>query len=327
MKLGYSKSTYAQARDMLERQRIRNEQELEKRRAVLYARSPRAKQLEQGIAHTSVTAARIIFGGGNLREEMEKLKEKNLKAQKELENILRSLGFDENYLEIQYKCGKCRDTGYADGKMCGCMKKICRDIEYQKLNETSPLELSGFETFSLEYYAEDGRDVERIMRRVYNRCKSYAKEFGSNSKSLLFQGGPGLGKTHLSLAIAKEVIDSGCGVVYVSAPIIFDRIEKAHFDFQQSEYDIINNLTECDLLILDDLGAEFDTKYKSSVLYNIMNSRMLSSKPTIISTNMKLSDMEKKYDERIVSRIIGTMERIEFAGSDIRQKKKRKESV
>lgn len=326
MKLGYSNETYKQAREMLEKQRIRNERELENRRAILYKRSPRAEQLEQSIARTSISAARIIFKGGNVKEEMEKLKEKNLAAQAELESIIRRLGFSENYLDIQYRCGKCHDTGYANDKMCECMKKICRDIEYQKLNELSPLELSGFDTFSLEYYSDDGSDAERIMRRIFNRCKKYAEEFSVKTYSMLFQGGPGLGKTHLSLAIAQEVINSGYGVVYVSAPVIFDRIENEHFDFQKSEFDTISHLTECDLLIIDDLGTESITKFKSAAIYNIINARMLSSKPMIISTNMTLGEIENRYDERIVSRLIGNMARIEFVGSDIRQKKKRQNS-
>ena len=322
--MGYSNSTYAEARAILEKQRIRNEQELEKRRELLYARSERAKQLERNIAKTSIMAARIIFKGGNVREEMEKLKASNMKAQKELENIIAGFGFPSNYLEIWHKCEKCKDTGYADDKMCDCMKKLCRDIEYKKLNETSPLELSSFDTFSLEYYSKEGgcNSDNQFMKNTLQKCRQYANEFPRHSKSLLFQGGPGLGKTHLSLAIARQVIDNGYGVVYVSAPIIFDKIENQHYDFRKSEFETINNLTECDLLIIDDLGAEVDTKYKSSVLYNILNSRMLTSKPTIISTNLSLGDIEKRYDIRTVSRIIGTMERIEFVGTDIRQKKK-----
>ena len=324
--MGYSNSTYAEARAILEKQRIRNEQELEKRRELLYARSERAKQLERNIAKTSIMTARIIFKGGNVREEMEKLKTSNLKAQKELENIIAGFGFPSNYLEIWHKCEKCKDTGYADDRMCECMKKLCRDIEYQKLNETSPLELSSFDTFSLEYYSKTssgGKESDYVrMSRVLNMCRKYAGSFSNKSKSLLMQGGPGLGKTHLSLAIAREVIDSGYGVLYVSAPVILRQIEKEYFGSQNNESNILNNILECDLLILDDLGTEFEKKFTVSAVYNILNSRMLTSKPTIISTNLSLGDIEKRYDIRTVSRIIGTMERIEFVGTDIRQKKK-----
>ena len=322
--MGYSAETYSKARELLEKQRIHNEQELEKRREILYQRSPRAKQLEQEIARTSISVARVIFKGGNVKSEMEKLKEKNLKAQKELENIILSYGFPKNYLDIQYKCPKCHDTGYANDKMCECMKKLCRDIEYKKLNEMSPLELSSFDTFSLEYYSsEGGDDSDRAkMEKILRICRKYAREFSLRSKSMLFQGGPGLGKTHLSLAIAKEVLDNGYGVIYVSAPTILKKLENEYFGYQNDSSRTLENILECDLLIIDDLGTEFDTKFTTTTIYNIMNSRMLSSKPTIISTNMSVGDMEKKYDMRIVSRIIGTFGRVEFFGSDIRQKKK-----
>ena len=323
--MGYSNGTYTQAREILEKQRIRNEQELENRREILYKRSPRAKQLEQSIAKTSILAARTIFRGGNVREEMEKMKEKNLKAQKELESIILSYGFPKNYLDMQYKCSKCNDTGYANDRMCECMKRLCRDIEYKKLNEMSPLELSSFDTFSLEYYSSEGGDDsdKAKMEKILRNCRKYAEEFSLRSKSMLFQGGPGLGKTHLSLAIAKEVLDNGYGVIYVSAPTVLKKLENEYFGYQNDSSRTLENILECDLLIIDDLGTEFDTKFTTTTIYNIMNSRMLSSKPTIISTNMSIGDMEKKYDMRIVSRIIGTFGRVVFFGSDIRQKKKK----
>ena len=129
--MGYSNSTYAEARAILEKQRIRNEQELEKRRELLYARSERAKQLERNIAKTSIMTARIIFKGGNVKEEMEKLKTSNLKAQKELENIIAGFGFPSNYLEIWHKCEKCKDTGYADDRMLCHSKFTHNDTLYR----------------------------------------------------------------------------------------------------------------------------------------------------------------------------------------------------
>ena len=83
----------------------------------------------------------------------------------------------------------------------------------------------------------------------------------------------------------------------------------------------LNSLIECDLLILDDLGAEFSTQFTVSVIYNIVNSRLLGGKPTIISTNLSLIQLETVYTKRTASRILSEYTLLRFDGSDIRQLK------
>ena len=157
------------------------------------------------------------------------------------------------------------------------------------------------------------------MEKILNFCESYAVNFTPKSRSILFQGGSGLGKTHLSLAIAKEVIGNGYGVVYSSAPDILSRLESERFNDDKTTDATENLLKECDLLIIDDLGTEFLTQFTLSKIYNIINTRMLLKKPIIISTNLTLKELEKSYHQRLVSRIIGEMLRLKFIGRDIRQ--------
>ena len=326
--MGYSAEIYQEAEKTMELRRIDSEQQLDIRRSSLFKRCPRANEIEKLIAHTSVSAAKAIFGGANKKEELLKLKRSNLELQKELSDILKSYGLSENYLERWYKCDKCRDTGYVDGIMCDCMKKLLRETAYDSLNKMTPLSLSDFDSFSLDYYSKDVPTNAKYspytrMTDVLGFCKKYAKNFDGTSGSLLFQGAPGLGKTHLSLAIAKEVIDKGYGVVHVSAPAIFKKIEDEHFDIKNSERTAEQIVTECDLLIIDDLGTEFVTKFSVSALYNIINTRMITSRPTIISTNLTLSELQSHYNSRIISRIIGMLDRVDFVGTDIRQIKRR----
>lgn len=327
--MGYSQEIYQAAEKKLERRRIISEQELDTRRSILYQRSERAEMIERMIAKTSVAAAKAVFGGADIKNELAQLKKKNLALQQELAQIIKDLGFEENYLERQYTCPDCRDTGYIDGKMCACMKRLLRETAYDSLNRMSPLSLSDFDGFSLDYYSKTPASDGRIspytrMNQVLGFCKKYARTFSEFSHSLLFQGAPGLGKTHLSLAIAREVINKGFGVVYVSAPAILSRIESEHFDIKRPESSAEQIVTECDLLIIDDLGTEFTSKFTVSALYNIINTRMIMSKPTIISTNLSLSELQEKYNTRIISRIIGTLDRVEFLGTDIRQQKRRR---
>lgn len=74
-------------------------------------------------------------------------------------------------------------------------------------------------------------------------------------------------------------------------------------------------------MILDDLGAEFDSNYYTSCLYNIVNSRIGAEKPTIITTNLSAAQLQNKYSDRIVSRLFTMYQLLRFAGKDIRQLK------
>ncbi len=327
--MGYSKDIYDEAFEELMMRRNRAEDENKAVRGDFFKKFPRALELEQEIAQTAVMAARTVFSEKNdLRSALEGMKEQSLKLQEEYREIILKNGYPRDYLEVHYQCPQCSDTGYIDGKMCSCLKELLRQKAYDKLNNSSPLSLSDFNSFSLEYYSRTPDAVKKIspfsrMEKILAFCKDYALNFSNSSESLLFQGGPGLGKTHLSLAIAKAVIAKGCGVIYVSAPDILSTLENEKFG--RAGEDVHDEteklLKECDLLILDDLGTEFNTSFTTAAIYNVINTRMMTKKPTIISTNLSLSQLQDLYSMRMVSRIIGETTRLEFIGSDIRQKK------
>ena len=206
------------------------------------------------------------------------------------------------------------------------MKKMMKKEVYNELNKMSPLELSSFENFSLDFYSDTPQPKSELtpkkrMAKILEFCKKYASQFKKNSPSLLMTGSTGLGKTHLSLAIAKEVIEKGFGVIYGSAQNIISKMEKEKFrGYQNSSDETERHYIDCDLLIIDDLGTEYLTSFSSAAIYNIVNSRIMMNKPTIISTNLSMKELEKNYSQRMVSRIIGNNIRLEFLGSDIRQK-------
>ena len=185
-------------------------------------------------------------------------------------------------------------------KMCSCMKRTAAGRGIPALNALSPLSLSSFDTFSLDYYGEaplkaGGIPPKKRMEDIYRYCKNYAANFDPQlSPSLLMQGATGLGKTHLSLAIARAAIGKGFGVIYCSAPNIIGKLEKERFRSARGSADESDvYLLECDLLILDDLGTEFPTSFSSSTIYNMINSRLMASRPTIISTNLTHAGVRK----------------------------------
>ena len=327
--MGYSQQVYEETTALMNQKRLYSEQELEKRRKLLYSKHPRAKEIESELVSISVAAGKAVISGADIKDQLLQLRTKSLDLQSQLKAILESESLPENYLEPWFECEICQDTGYVDGRMCSCMKDLLRRTAYKHMNLSSKLPLTDFDSFSLSYYPDTviqpiNKNPREYMTNVLRYCRNYADNFSTESGSLLMQGGPGLGKTHLSLSIAKTVIDRGFGVIYVSAPSMLKQLEDEHFGRGTDTRGVSEQLmTECDLLIIDDLGTEFLTKFSISTIYNIINTRILAELPTIISTNFSIKELQENYGIRMISRIIGTLDRIEFFGSDIRQIKRK----
>lgn len=225
--------------------------------------------------------------------------------------------------EIKYDCEKCQDTGYIGGKICSCVKELAKRITFEHLSKEMPLLECNFNNFNLNYYpnvtGDDGINPYIKMTTMLKLCRDYAADFSLEAPSLLFLGGVGLGKTHLTLAIVSEIIEKGYDVIYGSAYNLLSAVEKEHFSKEDGES--YEAMLEADLLVIDDLGTEFTSPYTLSVLYNLINSRLLSKKPTIINTNLTFPEIEKRYTPRIASRLIGCYTVKKFSGPDIRQLK------
>ncbi len=263
--MGYGKDVYQAVMEKLNLQRVAAEQESRRRRDDFYAACPRAAEIERLLSHTAVQAAKAVLGSGNSGEILAKLKENNLALQEERRQLLASAGLPEDYLQPHYQCPKCEDTGYIDGRMCSCLKELLRKEAYRRLNDSTPLSLCTFDSFSLSYYPDTSDSPDRPSPRaqigkILSYCRRYAANFSPDSPSLLMQGGTGLGKTHLSLSIANEAIERGFGVIYGSTQNLASSLEKERFR-RDSDDETNQMLLSCDLLILDDLGTEFSTSF------------------------------------------------------------------
>lgn len=328
--MGYSSSVYKAASDTLHERRLNAEKAAERRKEEVYQRFPRVKELEKQISMGGIKTARAVLAGGDVEEAVSKLRDQNLAMQAEVKRILTDNGYPANYFEPKYFCKKCEDKGYYDinGKTvrCSCMKSALVTCACAELNRYAPLSLSTFESFDLEYYDKSINPKVKTspyehMSKVFRFCQNYADNFSKNSESILMSGETGLGKTHLSLAIANEVIKKGYGVVYASAPPIISKLEKEYFSSDKDD-SLFSMLADCDLLIIDDLGTEFYSQFAVSQFYNLFNSRMLSNKPIIINTNLTITELKEKYTDRFVSRICGNARQLDFLGRDIRIRRK-----
>ena len=207
---------------------------------------------------------------------------------------------------------------------CQCMEALLRAESCRGLPAAALDGRCTFQSFDLNYYPDtpdqEGRSPRRTMAHILQRCRDYADHFGPGSGSLLFLGRTGLGKTHLSLAIAGQVAAAGAGVLYSSIQAIVDRYERVRFDRGPSSDDreFIHMAPRCDLLVIDDLGSEFSTTFSQSVFYNLLNERITAGLPVILSTNLTLEQLNTTYNERIASRVLCGCTSYSFAGKDIR---------
>lgn len=314
--------TFEKARIILQNRRQNAVIENERRIEEINQRLPQIRESNNRIANAGKELIRICMSGCTevqRQQKIEKLKQDNLNAQRESRQYLVNNGYPADYLDIHYTCPKCNDTGYDDNHvMCECFSQLCGKIEADEINKHSHLELSNFDTFSLSYY--EGNDFF-IMRDHLNFLKNYAENFTPESYSILISGSTGLGKTHLSLAVANKVLEKGYSVVYDSAINILREIEKEHFNRAYGS-EMTDLVMQTDLLILDDLGTENNTPFYSSTIYNIINTRLNRHKATIISTNLDNDDIAERYEARVVSRLNTQYANIQFSGTDIRCQKK-----
>ena len=327
--MGFGKIIFEEARTELERRRQTAEAAANEQLERFYERCPAAREIREALARNAAGAAKAVVQGGNVRAEIKKLQDRARELNAEYDRLLAKTGLSREDITPRYTCPHCKDSGFVDGKLCDCFRQLQRSIAYEQLSMDVPLEKCTFSSFSLSYYKNDPQ-AYRQMENILKTCKNYAEKFRNNSISLLFKGGTGLGKTHLSLAIAGEVIAKGYGVIYGSAQSFAVSLEKERFDRREQTdmEDTHSQLLSCDLLILDDLGAEFPSAYVSAALYDILNSRMLADKPTIISTNLSMNGLQDRYSERLASRIAGYYGKLEFLGNDHRteSQKRRQEA-
>ncbi len=328
--MSYEGKILRRALRRFEEDRRQREERFQERRENIFRRQPRLREIDGELRSTM---SRILTGalrqGADPRPAVEALRKQNLGLQEERKLLLEQMGLPADCLEGKPACLLCGDTGYRGGGMCRCLLAYCAREQQRELSRMLDLGSQSFETFSLEWYSEEGSPELGISPRenmdwIFRTCKRYAVSFGPGSGNLLLTGNPGLGKTFLSAAIARDVSGEGWSVVYDTAAHIFDRFEARKFGREAGE-EIeadVERVLDCDLLILDDLGTEMTTPFVQSALYGIVNGRILNRRSSILSTNLKLEELSRRYSPQIASRLEGEYQILPFFGEDIRKLKK-----
>lgn len=330
--MGYPKEVYDKAWETLSRRRQEARERTVARREEIHRTIPEIRQIEREMAMTASSVAKVVIADPSRAEEhIEELQHLNLTLQEKRQLLLQQKGYSCDYLAEQHGCDLCGDSGYVGIRMCACLRELLKKSAYASLGAVSQSANCTFQSFSLEYYPDKPVDASGVIPRqrmgqVLEACLQYARSFSRQSESLLLLGHTGLGKTHLSLAMAAAATEAGFGVVYTPVQKLMDRLESDKFSYKsEAKENYAGNMDyvlSCDLLVLDDLGTEFNTQFTGAVLYNIINSRLVENRPTIISTNLELNQIEEKYSQRMVSRLICTYKVLKFYGKDIRFVKK-----
>ncbi len=316
--MDYTSDYISEALKQLAEKRQKRNAEYNAKLKEVYKDIPQLDDIDLQLAKLGSTAALKALSGD--AQSVKKAAEDSKLLQEQKTEILKNAGVKKNSAD----CEKCNDTGYVNGKLCDCVKQLAITLNREKLEADMPIGSCTFADFNLDFYPEtpdaNGVVPRKVMSGVLNMAKNYCNTFSRESDNILFMGGVGLGKTHLSIALVNEIIKKGYSVIYRSAQNMFNDAEHEYFS-RTGTTAVMDALLGCDLLVIDDLGTEFSSSFTQSVFYNIVNTRLLKKLPTVINTNLSFKEIEEKYTPRISSRFIGNYKMIKFFGTDIRMQK------
>ena len=325
--MAYSSEVVRAARARLAQEKADRASRYRENLQIAYEKLPRLQEIDNLLRKSMAVAALAAFAGeGDPITLMEQAKNANLQLQEERQALVDAY-FPAGWLLEGPVCRKCGGEGYIGSVMCECLKEYCRQ---EQVKEVSLLSAGNqtFWNFDLNYYSDRidprfGASPRSVMEHTLRIARQYAENFSLDSGNLLFIGSTGLGKTHLSAAIAAAAAEKGCSVAYETASHLFSKLEKHRFNPDEESFRAVEKLNRCDLLLIDDLGTELPGNFVTSALYTVINDRLLAGKPMVISTNLTIDEISRRYNPQIASRLQGSFNRLTFVGEDIRVLKNR----
>ena len=309
---------YQKAKAEIEARRNSARAEAESRNEIVRSESEEIAKIDAELATTGMLIFKTACSGGDITP----IKERNKALQARRRELIVGLGYPADYTDVHYTCADCSDTGFIGGtRTCHCLKELIIKGRIEASAMGRLIERQSFDNFDLTRYSYDEKIYER-MKANLAAAKNYVRDFAKKQQNLLLVGSTGTGKTHVSTAIARELIHQGYDVIYDSTQNIISDFEADRF---RNSYGREENKSEkyldCRLLIIDDLGTEFSNQFTLSTLYNLLNTRQNKGLPTILSTNLSQGELAAKYEDRIFSRIIGSDSKVLlFVGKDNRVK-------
>ena len=317
--MGFNRENYARIKEEYSGKYLRAQEAARLRRAEVHARIPEVAKIDAELSYVGI---RVFHASLDKNQALlDEISAENRALNQKRGELLVAAGYPADYTEVKYECEKCGDTGVVDYRMCSCMKEKLIMAGLESSGMEALIKSQTFENFDLRYYSGDA--LTR-MKTILEIAKNYAESFEvGKSGSIIMMGNTGLGKTHISSAMGGVIIKKGNDVYYTGAVDMLSDFEADRFSYDRSGENsaVLDKYFTCDLLIIDDLGTELINQFTTSCLYNLINSRLVKKKATIINTNFTRDELRKKYQDRITSRIFGEYTVLPFLGTDIREQK------
>jgi DNA replication protein DnaC len=314
----------------MEYERKRDRQVYDQRMRIekVYKKVPAIKKIDEEIFKTGLSMSKFIIGNPeSYKENLEKVKEVMEALKMEKAFLLTENNIPLDYMDIKYECNNCRDTGYLEnGEQCNCLKQALVTRAYKMSNLENVLKKENFQNFDINIFKNEPFEEEKMTPRenmveIVGISEGFINNFNENNgENLLFYGTTGLGKTYLCNCIAKALLDKNKIVIYQTAFTILEIIEKHRFSKENNRFNDYqyNLLFEADLLVIDDLGTEVANTFTNAEIFNIVNTRLIGGKKTLISTNLTPKEISDIYTDRVFSRILDKFIPLKFYGPDLR---------
>lgn len=314
-----------------ERRRFNAEQVRDRQVESVYRRWPEIEDLDRAIA--AAGADLLLEAIDPSRPRQAANRKAGLMADRV--DLLARKGIASDFDQVQYTCPSCRDTGQAGSQRCTCYRSVLIPLLKASANLRA-LDNFNFSQFDESLFA-DQPDPDRYQSDLSPRqqmlglrqaCLRFAQDFDRpETRSLLFVGKPGTGKTFLMACIARALLDQGRSVLYLSAPQLFESLQEyrtllASFNPDEIRLEkaaaLHESLMTCDLLLIDDLGTEAGAASRYADLLTVIDGRSQPALKTIISSNSDPATLRDTYDERLLSRLVGGFAVYRFFGEDVR---------
>lgn len=311
-------SAHTLANKELEEIRRSNKELQDIRRSEVLLKSPRLLEIEAALMKQGTRLLSCVL---NRCEDFENIKQTIQDLQKEKTSLLVQNGFAEDYLDDIYTCSSCRDTGFVEGRRCSCLKNLILKHIGENSNLTEHMRRQTFENFDRSLFVNQGDDdgkTLKIMQIVCDKALSFAENFEKTGENFLIMGNAGTGKTYITSCIGNRALERGRTVYYQTAFKLFELLENAKFNKGEDVSETVRYIYDVDLLIIDDLGTEFTTQFTAAALFDIINSRIISKKSTVVSSNLGFEELSNLYSQRITSRFLGDYSIVQTTGKDLR---------